>query len=298
MDADAPDDEPWLTRRTRATALLTRGPAPATSGPLALSSGMERVDYPSPSGGAEPSLLAIVAAPRRAPETTGTLAEQQPGVLLLHSGFALTDEHLAWAVPFVEAGFVVMLPTWRGENGNPGDFQLLAGEVDDAKAAGRFLATQPDVDVDHLYLFGHAEGGALAALLALDPDVPFRRIAASSGVTTAAMFLRWQREDPHKVPFDVGSVVELHLRALLPNAGELLQPLLLYVGDDDALGARDARLVAERAPALVEVVTVAGDQTTSVEPALQRFLALVLTDLGAAPIAASSRPAGASRFAP
>ena len=297
-DGDAPDAEPWLARRSRDTALITHGPTPAADGPLVLQPGMERVHYRSHSAGIELSLLAIVATPRRTPETAGTLADRQPAVLLLHSGLALTSEHLAWAAPFVDAGMVVMLPAWRGENGNPGDFELLAGEVDDAKAAGRFLATQPDVDIDHLYLFGHAEGGALAALLALDPDVPFQRIAASSGVTTAATFVRWQREDPRTVPFDAASLVELRRRALLPNAGELVQPLLLYVGDDDALGARYARRAAERAPALVEVVSVAGDGATSVEEALRRFLALVVKDAGAAPVAATSRPAGASRSAP
>lgn len=308
-DADAPEPQPWLKRRVLPTVLARRGPAPRTA-ELEVPPGMELVRYPSPTREGELSLRAVVAAPRLAPETPRTLSERRPALLLLHSGLGLKDEHLAWAGPFVEAGFVVMLPSWRGENGNEGAFELLAGEVDDARAAGRWLASQPDVDVDRLFVFGHAEGGALAALLALEPDLPFVRIGASSGVTTAATFARWQREDPAIVPFDVANPFEVKRRALLPNAHELAQPLLLYVGEDDALGRRDARAVQERAPVPVEIVTVAGDATSSVTPALARFLERAVSDAGpapgaapvaapvAVPVAATWRPAASSRSAP
>lgn len=297
-DADAPDAEPWLKRRLLPTVLSTRGAAPTSPGELSLAPGMERVRYPSSTREGELSLLAVVAAPRRAPETADTVAARLPAILLLHSGYALDAEHLGWAQPFVDAGFLVMLPTWRGENGNPGSFELLAGEVDDARAAGRWLASEPDVDVDRLYLFGHGTGGSLAALLALDPDLPFRKIGAASAVTTATTFLAWQREDPARVPFDPRNPLEQRRRALLPNAHELAQPLILYAGEDDALGLRDARRVQERAPDRVELVPVPGDATTAASAALQRFLTIVLADAGATPVAATWRPAASSRSAP
>lgn len=297
-DADAPDPEPWLKRRLLPTELSTRGPTPAAPTELALAPGMERVRYPSSTQEGELSLLAVVAAPRRAPETADALAERSPALLLLHGGFALDHEVLAMAEPFVDAGFLVMMPSWRGENGNAGSFELLCGEVDDARAAGRWLASQADVDVDRLYLFGHGVGGALATLLALDPDLPFRKIGAASAVTTAHTFLAWQREDPARVPFDPRNPLEQRRRALLPNAHELAQPLILYVGEDDALGQRDAARVQERAPDRVQRVVVTGDATSSVGAALQRFLSLVQADAGATPVAATWRPAASSRFAP
>lgn len=302
-DGDERDVEPWLVRRTHPSALKTHGPAPGPATPPPLLPGMERVWYRSAARGVELSLAAVVVAPRRAPETGVTAGERQPAVLLLHPGSALTEEHLAWAAPFLAAGVVVLFPTWRGEHGNAGELELLAGEVDDVKAAARWLATQPDVDVDRLSVFGHAEGGALAALLALDPDVPFAYIAAANGVTTATTFARWQREEARRVPFDAQDAVEQRLRALLPNAGELARPLVLYLGEDDAEGARDAQRVQERAPVRVDVVTVAGAGDAVAPAALQRFLALVTSNgdrpgTGAAPVTVTWRPAGASRSAP
>lgn len=298
LDLDAPAVEPWRARQLRPAELRHRGPAPAPAPTLGLGPSQERVRYPAAARDGDHSLLAILAAPRRAPQTPASLAERAPAVLLLHDGFALRDEHLSWAAPFVDAGFLVMLPTFRGENGNDGAFELLAGEVDDARAAARWLASQPDVDVDRLYVFGHGTGGALAALLALDPELPFRRIAASSGATTVATFARWQRADERTVPFDVANAAECQRRALLPNAHELARPLLLFVGEDDALGGRDARLVQERAPDRVELVMVPGDERTAVAAALQRFLQQVVADAGLAPVAATWRPAASSRSAP
>lgn len=297
-DTDEPELEPWLVRRTRPSVLLTQGPAPGPSTPPPLLPGMERVSYPSAARGLELSLAAVVASPRRAPESGGVPFERLPAVLLLHPGSALTVEHLAWAAPFLEADVVVLFPTWRGEHGNPGTYELLAGEVDDLKAAARWLASQPDVDVDRLSVFGHAEGGALATLSALDPDVPFAHVAASSAVTTATTFVRWQRQDARRVPFDPSNLVEQRLRALVENAAELARPLVLYLGDEDVEGARDARRVQERAAVKVEVVTVPGEGDAVVRAALQRFLALVTTGDGAVPVAATWPRAGASRSAP
>ena len=141
---------------------------------------------------------------------------------------------------------------------------------------------------------------------ALDPDTPFSHIAASNGVTAAATFARWQRDDARRVPFDAHDAVEQRLRALVPNAGELTRPLTIYLGGDDAEGARDAQRVQQRSPVRIDIVTVAGAGDAVAAAALQRFLALVTTagagrNDGAVPVAARAatwRPAGASRSAP
>lgn len=299
-DSDEADLEPWLVRRTRPTTLTHHGPAPGPTDAPALVPGMELVWYPSPAQGVELSLLAVIAAPRRAPETPRSAGERSPAVMLLHSGTALTAEHLAWAAPFVDAGMVVLLPTWRGENGNPGEHELLAGEVGDAMAAARWLAAQPDVDVDQLAVFGVAEGGALAALLALDPEAPFTSIAAVSGVTSTTTFARWQRDRAAPLPFDPRDPVEQRRRALVPNAAELAHPLVLYLGRDDVDGTVDARRVQARAPKLVTLVDVPGDATTAVTPALAQFLAHLRARVGAptTPAVATWRRADASRSAP
>lgn len=100
------------------------------------------------------------------------------------------------------------------------------------------------------------------------------------------------------MPFDPSNLVEQRLRALVENAAELARPLVLYLGDEDVEGARDARRVQERAAVKVEVVTVPGEGDAVVRAALQRFLALVTTGDGAVPVAATWPRAGASRSAP
>lgn len=63
-----------------------------------------------------------------------------PAVVFLHGGFAFSQDDWDAAQSLVDAGFVLMMPRLRGENGNPGNFEFFGGEVDDAIAAGRYLA--------------------------------------------------------------------------------------------------------------------------------------------------------------
>lgn len=67
---------------------------------------------------------------------------------------------------FREAGMIMMFPTLRGGNSNPGGKEFLLGEVDDILAAANYLAGLPYVDADQIYLGGHSTGGTLALLTA------------------------------------------------------------------------------------------------------------------------------------
>ena len=67
---------------------------------------------------------------------------------------------------FRKAGLVVLFPSLRGGNKNPGFREGFYGEVDDVVAAGEFLRKQPWVDPERVYLGGHSTGGTLALLTA------------------------------------------------------------------------------------------------------------------------------------
>ena len=94
-----------------------------------------------------------------------TEREQHPAVIWFHSGHTFGASDFEEARVFAEAGFAVMTPMLRGENGNPGNFELLCGEVDDAANAVHWLANRSDIDGEHIYCFGHSIGGAVSAML-------------------------------------------------------------------------------------------------------------------------------------
>ena len=70
------------------------------------------------------------------------------------------------AQAFRDAGVVMMFPTLRGGNTNPGQRELGLGEVDDVISAAEHLAKLPYVDPRRIYLGGHSTGGTLALLVA------------------------------------------------------------------------------------------------------------------------------------
>lgn len=69
------------------------------------------------------------------------------------------------AIAFRKAGVVMMFPSQRGGNDNPGKREGFFGEVDDVLAATDHLANLPYVDTDQIYLGGHSTGGTLAMLV-------------------------------------------------------------------------------------------------------------------------------------
>lgn len=69
------------------------------------------------------------------------------------------------AAAFRKAGIVMMFPSLRGGNTNPGQTESFLGEVDDVIAAATYLAQQPHVDPNRIYLGGHSTGGTLVLLV-------------------------------------------------------------------------------------------------------------------------------------
>jgi len=77
-----------------------------------------------------------------------------------------TPDNDQTAAAFREAGIVMMFPSLRGGNDNPGWREGFYGEVEDVLSATDFLAAQPHVDPERIYLGGHSTGGTLALLVA------------------------------------------------------------------------------------------------------------------------------------
>lgn len=69
-----------------------------------------------------------------------------------------------------DAGLVMMFPSLRGGNQNPGVQENFYGEVDDVLAAYEHLAKVYYVDPARIYLGGHSTGGTLVMLVAAMPN--------------------------------------------------------------------------------------------------------------------------------
>jgi acetyl esterase/lipase len=91
------------------------------------------------------------------------------------------------ASQFRQAGVVMMFPSLRGGNQNPGVREGFFGEVDDVIAAGEFLRAQPHVDPARVYLGGHSTGGSLVLLVAAASD-KYRAVFSFGPVGTIATY--------------------------------------------------------------------------------------------------------------
>ncbi|WP_223165016.1 alpha/beta hydrolase family protein [Massilia frigida] len=87
------------------------------------------------------------------------------------------DSNDQTASAYRKAGIIMMFPSLRGGNDNPGVREGFLGEVDDVLAAASYLARQAYVDPDRIYLGGHSTGGTLA-LLTAEISTRFRAVFA------------------------------------------------------------------------------------------------------------------------
>ena len=270
-EGSAEPTTPFLTRRnTYETQLRERGPAPAKYRDHPPPGHITEVTYPS----GELELRAWL-------QTPGWGSGQSPALVYFHGDFAFGPDDMQVVEPFVEAGFVVMTPMLRGENGNPGDFELLWGEVDDGRAAIQWLAQQPDINPKRIYAFGHSIGGGVAAMLSLYPELPLRTTGSCGGIYVPETFQRWAKSERNSklVRFDASDPRETQLRVLGPNVPWMVHRHVAYVGDDDPWFVDNAAAVEARAwehGKPFELVMVPGTHMSSLEPALEAFLGLAL----------------------
>jgi dipeptidyl aminopeptidase/acylaminoacyl peptidase len=257
--SDPPAEDYALARRAFHTKLLRTGPSPQPSEPVAPGADAKQIEFES--GGRKLHAWLSTAQP----------AAPAPAVLFLHGGFAFGSDDWASAAPFRDAGFVVMMPILRGENGSPGAFSLFYDEVDDVIAAAAALAEQRGVDPKRIYVSGHSAGGVLAMFAAMASD-RFRAAAPLSGAPDAGVF----RGDPDLVRFDTSNESEFRMRSPLQFATSFKCPARLFVGDHENLFVASTREMARRAKASgrdVEAVIVSGDHVSMTRVAIPQAAA-------------------------
>jgi dipeptidyl aminopeptidase/acylaminoacyl peptidase len=110
------------------------------------------------------------------------------------------------ASAFRKAGIVMMFPSLRGGNDNPGVKESFLGEVDDVLAAAEFLSKEKYVDPARIYLGGHSTGGTLVLLVAECSD-RFRAIFSFGPVEDVKSY------PSEYITFDTSNRREVRLRS-------------------------------------------------------------------------------------
>jgi acetyl esterase/lipase len=244
-------------RQAYKTQLRRAGPSPQRYEKLALPANATAITYPS----GDLQLKAWLVNPKGRAEPLAT-------VIYLHGGFAFDLGDYEAALPFVDAGYAVMYPFLRGENGNPGNFELMYGEVDDALAAARWLIAR---GTTRIAFFGHSIGGGTAELAALRHDGPLLLSGSAGALYPPEVFRSWGEG----VPFDATDRKEARLRTFLPHLSSLKRRHVAYVGSEEPQAplVPEYREMAARHDTPLSIVIVPGDHQASLAPAVQAFLA-------------------------
>jgi acetyl esterase/lipase len=255
-----PAADSYLARREHfKTALLKHGPSPQEWVNDPLPANVSRVEYMSDGR----SLSAWLFRPERGN------GEPRPALVYLHGGFAFGASDFTDCEPFVQAGCVVFCPTFRGENGNPGDFEMMLGEVDDAAEAVRWLARQEYVDPQAVFVFGHSSGGVLSAILSLYDALPAQHTGSAGGLYGPDLFDALSET----VPFDRRDEREANMRVLIGNIRWMKRPHFAFVGTADRfMKGSTAEREAKAASTPLTVVELAGDHHSTLNPAMRRYL--------------------------
>ncbi|MFT5527423.1 MAG: alpha/beta superfamily hydrolase [Pirellulaceae bacterium] len=241
------------------TSLKIQGPAPAEPDPLTPPADVREVTYQS----AGNALKAWV-------HTTSD-TEKKPALVFLHGGFYFSNEYFETTRPFINENFVVMAPMLRGENGNPGNHELMLGEVDDAKAAIQWLSQQPYVDANRIFVFGYQEGGAIASLLSLMEGVSMQHSASCDGLYPASVFEAWDSQGI--VPFNIANSDEKDMRVLIGKINQMKSKHFAYIGNDAQYFVQVANQIRPQANgSQLSLEAVAGDHETCLPAAIQAYL--------------------------
>lgn len=137
------------------------------------------------------------------------------------------------AAAFRQAGIVMMFPSLRGGNMNPGYREGFLGEVDDVVAAAGFLAKQEYVDPQRIYLGGHSTGGTLVLLVSELSD-RFRAVFSFGPVDDVSGY------GGEYLPFNYGDSKEILVRSPIHWLHTIKSPTFVLEGDDGNISSLNA----------------------------------------------------------
>jgi dienelactone hydrolase len=231
------------------------------------------IRYPAPQGG-----MSAYVTPR--PRAGG----RYPAIVWITGGDSNSIDNL-WnpadpgndqtAAAYRRAGVVLMIPSLRGGNDNPGRREGFFGEVDDVIAAADWLAKQDYVDPARIYLGGHSTGATLA-LLTAESTSRFRAVFAFGPVADVRQY------GGDFVPPGLTDSTELRLRSPIYWMQSIQRSTFVIEGGDRPSNSASLQLLAKNPhPAQVEFFLVKGANHFSTLAPLNALIARkILADTG------------------
>jgi acetyl esterase/lipase len=210
--------------------------------------------------------------------------QKRPAIIWITGGDCNTIDEGCWkegppandqsASAFRKAGVVMMFPSLRGGNDNPGAKEGFLGEVDDVCAAANYLSQLDYVDPKRIYLGGHSTGGTLALLVAQYTD-GFRAVFSFGPADDVSGY------PPQYLPFNLYDPREIELRSPGRWLHSLLCPVFVFEGTIDGNVAALQRMARESTVPDARFLPVRGADHFSVLAPVTRLLAgKVLRDTG------------------
>jgi len=178
------------------------------------------------------------------------------------------------AAAFRQAGIVMMFPSLRGGNRNPGHIEGFYGEVNDVLAAAAQLAYAPYVDPQRIYLGGHSTGGTLVMLCAAASD-KFRAVFSFGPAHDVAAY------GGQYTPIHIYNRTEVDLRSPIKWLHSIQSPVFVFEGTTEGnLKALQEMQGVNKNP-LAQFFPIEGHNHFSVLDPINRVIASkILADTG------------------
>jgi|GEM_PF-706618 len=210
--------------------------------------------------------------------------QRHPLIIWVTGGWGYGISSISWSYPewdndqtgsaFRDAGILMMYPSFRGAQGNPGYFETMFGDVDDLLAARDFAASLPYVDPDRIYLGGHSTGATRVLLAAALTD-EFRAVFAFGAVSDIS------RHNQAQFTFDLNDDTERMMRSPRYWINDISVPTFILTGQhSNAYDIRDFERLSTNDNIHTFIVSGAGHFDV-LAPLTRVFAQRILSDTGA-----------------
>ena len=167
--------------------------------------------------------------------------KKHPAVIWLIGGYGgIGNDDYFWADQpaendqtgraFRDAGIIMMVPSFRGENANPGIYDMFYGEIEDLESAREYLSKISYVDPERIYVVGHSTGGT-RALLGNEYSRGFRAAFSLGGIPDLELRLKGAMRVA--IPFNTKNPEEFKMRSPRTFMKSLHSPTFYFEGEAD-----------------------------------------------------------------